>query len=94
MQADGYLYLGIRSKTPGMIASNVFIQRDEEVEILHTSAALGTAVYQIKMDGWHQIQDFTWRCRDTSNSENAKAEREEFLLEEGWVGVNTWLGIP
>lgn len=94
MQADGYLYLGIRSKTPGMIASNVFIQRDEEVGILHTSAALGTAIYQNKMDGWHQTQDFTWRCRDTSNSENAKAEREEFLLEEGWVGVNTWIGTP
>lgn len=94
MQADGYLYLGIRSKTPKMIASNVFIQRGEEIEILHTSAALGTAVYQKDGENWHKSQDFTWKCRDTSNSENAKAEREEFLLEEGWVGVNTWIGTP
>lgn len=94
MQADGYLYLGIRSKTPEMIASNVFIQHAEEIEILHTSTALGTAIYQKEIDGWHQVQDFTWKCRDTSNSENAKAEREKFLLEEGWVGVNTWIGTP
>lgn len=94
MQADGYLYLGIRSKTPEMIASNVFIQRDDEVEILHTSAALGTAIYIKELDGWHQIKDFTWKCRDTSDSDNAKAEREKFLLEEGWGGVNSRIGTP
>ena len=94
MQSEGYLYLGIRSNSPGMIAGNVFIQRNEKIAILHTSAALGTAIYQKGEETWHQIQNFTWRCRDTSNSDIAKAERDAFLLEEGWVAANSRMGTP
>ena len=92
--AGNYLYLGIRSNTPGMIAGNVLIKRGDEIAILHSSAALGTAIYQHGEDSWHQIQNFTWCCRDTSNSESSQADREEFLQDEGWVAVNSRMGIP
>ena len=94
MQAGHYLNLGIRAIESGMIAGNVFIQRGDEILILHISAALGTAVYQQSEDGWYQVQDFTWRCRNTSNSDAARTERAEFLAEEGWLAANSLMGTP
>ncbi len=79
LQAGDFIYLGIRANESGTIAGNVFISRGDEIAILHTSAALGTAIYQQGVDGWQQTQDFTWRCRNTDNSESAQAERAEFL---------------
>ena len=54
--ADGLLYLGIRA--PDMGVGNLFIVRDEEVWILHSSAALGTAIYEQVEDTWQLKQDF------------------------------------
>jgi hypothetical protein len=94
MQAGDYLYLGIRAIESGMVAGNVFIQRGDKIVILHTSAALGTAVYRQSEAGWHQVQDFTWRCRNTSDSDAARAERAKFLAEEGWLAANSFVGAP
>jgi len=94
MQVGDYLYLGIRANESGMIAGNVYIHRDDEIAILHTSAALGTAIYQKGEAGWQQIQDFTWRCRNTGTSESAQAERAEFLQGEGWLAANGRMGTP
>ena len=63
MYASGYLYVGLRTNTPGMVVGNVFIQRGDEIAILHSSAALGTAIYQQGEGVWHQVLDFDWRCR-------------------------------
>jgi hypothetical protein len=94
MQADGYLYLGIRSNTPEMIAGNVFVHHGEEIAILHTSAALGTAIYQQGEDNWQQVQPFVWQCRSTGFGAAAQAERDAFLQEEGWVAANSRMGTP
>jgi hypothetical protein len=94
MHSDGYLYLGIRANKPGMIAGNVLIQRGDEIAILHSSAALGTAIYQRGEQSWQQKQNFTWQCRDTSNSDAANEERRAFLRQEGWVAANSRMGTP
>lgn len=94
LQARDFIYLGIRANESRMIAGNVFIHRGDEIAILHTSAALGTAVYKKGEDGWKQTQDFTWRCRNTGDSESAQAERAEFLKDEGWLAANGLMGIP
>lgn len=94
MHSEGYLYLGIRASTPGMIAANIFIDKGNEIAILHSSAALGTAIYSKEEDGWRQTQAFVWRCRNTGNSEMAEAEREAFLEEEHWVAANSRMGSP
>jgi hypothetical protein len=94
MHSEGYLYLGIRANTPEMIAGNVFIDRGDEIAILHVSAALGTALYERGEDAWYQTQAFVWRCRNTGFSEQAQAEREAFLEEEHWVSVNGRMGTP
>jgi hypothetical protein len=94
MSADGYLYLAIRAITREMIVANVFIDRGGEIAILHSSAALGTALYRGGPETWEQTQAFVWRCRRTDNSEAAKAERAAFLEEEHWVAANALMGSP
>jgi C-terminal processing protease CtpA/Prc len=94
MRNGEYLYLGIRAKAPGMIVGNIFIEQNNQVSILHASAALGTAVYQKGSDAWQQSQDFSWSCRKTDNSEAALAERGAFLQSEGWVASNSRMGTP
>jgi formylglycine-generating enzyme required for sulfatase activity len=94
MRAEDYLYLGIRVTETGMVAGNVFIQRGDEISVLHTSAALGTVVYQKTETDWRKIQDFTWCCRSTGNGEAAQAERAEFLQDEGWLAANGLMGTP
>jgi len=95
LMANGeFLYVGIRAKEPGTIAANVFIQSGDEITIMHSSAALGTAVYKRSDDTWQQVKDFTWRCRNTGNSEAAQAERTGFLHEEGWLAANGLMGTP
>jgi formylglycine-generating enzyme required for sulfatase activity len=94
MQNGGFLYVGIRANESGMIAGNVHIQRGDEIWVLHSSAALGTAIYQKTEKDWQKVQDFTWRCRNTGNSPSAQAERAEFLLEEGWLAGNGRMGTP
>ena len=91
---EGYLYLGIRANTQEMIVGNVFIEHGDEIVILHSSAALGTAAYQKEADRWQQTRGFVWRCRDTRDSEVGRAEREAFLQEEGWLAANSRMGAP
>ncbi len=94
LQTVDYLYLGIQANTFGMIAGNLFIHQGNEIAILHSSAALGTAIYLKDEYSWKQIQDFTWCCRSTGNSESAQIERVEFLHEEGWLAANGRMGTP
>jgi hypothetical protein len=89
-----FLYVGIRANGPGMIAANIFIQSGDEIFILHSSAALGTAIYQQGEDGWQQTQNFIWRCRSTSHGDAAQAERDAFLQQEGWIAANGRMGTP
>ena len=75
MHAGGYLYLGIRSATREAFATNIYVEDNDQVRILHASAALGTAIYQQGTDSWEQTRAFDWKCRGSSNSEAAAAAR-------------------
>jgi hypothetical protein len=92
MQVEGYLYLAIRADTPDMIVGNIFIDRGDEIAILHASAALGTALYQKGIDAWQLTQEFDWRCRRTDDGQEAQAERQAFLEQEAWVAANSRMG--
>ncbi len=94
MQDDDYLYLGVRSVTPEMIGANVFIEEGGLIRILHTSAALGTAVYQQNNNIWQQTQEFDWQCRSTSSSAAAQAERAAYLEQNHWLAANSRMGTP
>jgi hypothetical protein len=92
--SEGFLYLAIRANTSELIVGNVYLDRGEEIVLLHASAALGTAVYRREGERWRLERDFVWRCRDTSSSPAAQDERAAFLREEGWVATNSRIGTP
>jgi hypothetical protein len=94
MHHEGFLYVGIRANPPDMILGNIFIGQENQISILHSSAALGTAIYEKRSDTWDQIQAFSWRCRSSSDSPSAIAEREAFLQDEHWVANNSRIGAP
>jgi len=94
MHGEGYLYLGIRANTTDMIVGNIFVDRGDEIAVLHTSAALGTAIYQKDAEIWQQTQGFSWCCRSTNSHDAAQAERDAFLQQEHWVSINSRMGTP
>ncbi|MBN2043795.1 MAG: hypothetical protein JW757_02145 [Anaerolineales bacterium] len=94
MHAEGVLYLAIRASAPEIIMANIFVQRGDQISILHSSAALGMAKYAPSGGVWNLTQNFTWRCRDTGFSQAAQAERDEFWQQEGWLAANARMGTP
>lgn len=86
------LFLAVRAAGAGMIAGNVFISSGDQVAVLHTSAALGTAFYQQEGDLYRKVKDFEWCCRSRIDDQAALAAREAFYAQDGWLGVNSFLG--
>ena len=94
MQDGEYLYVGIRASGAGSGVSSICMVRGDKVAILHSSAALGTAVYERGEAVWEQTQGFSWRCRSTSDAPSAQEERDRFMQEEGWLANNGRMGAP
>jgi len=94
MQNGGYLYLGIRAHIRNVSVWSVCLDRGDEIAVLHSSAALGTAVYKRTESGWQRARTFAWTLRDTSNSETAHQGRKQFLEEEGWLASLGTMGKP
>ena len=92
LHSDNHLYLAIKATSPEMITANVFLASGERINILHTSAALGTAIYQPEGDTWRQTRDFEWCCRSTIDNGSARAVREAFYHTENWMGINSFNG--
>ncbi|MCJ7716369.1 MAG: formylglycine-generating enzyme family protein [Anaerolineales bacterium] len=94
IKAKGYLYLGVNAIGGEMVGANIFLQQGDTVKIVHTSAALGTAFFEYIEESWQLIQDFSWRCRNTGDSDADKEERVLFLEQEGWLAANSRMGNP
>ena len=92
MHAGGYLFLGIRGK-PEPVTS-ICLDQAEQVSILHSSAAIGTAVYKPGEGVWELIRDFEWCCRETTDSPQAQEALGKHLQDEDWVANNGRAGVP
>ena len=86
------LFLGIRNMGGEMIAGNVFLEQDDRIIIMHSSAALGTAIYEVEGEDYRKIKDFEWCCRSKVDNEAARFAREMFYEDEGWLGQNSFIG--
>lgn len=78
MQAAGTLYVAVEGNEVGAV--NVVIATAAEVWILHSSAALGSALYKPDTEVWQLVHGFGWCCRDRNND----TDRLALLDEEGW----------
>jgi len=84
---DGYLYLGIRSRDMGF--GSICTTNDDQVSVLHSSAGLGTAIFERDGDDWLRTQQFSYCCWGAPESEVA-----DFLQREGWVASLGTQGVP
>jgi formylglycine-generating enzyme required for sulfatase activity len=88
MHDDGYLYLGIRSRALGY--GSICVAQGDQISILHSSAALGTAVFEKDEHDWKRTRQFAWCCRSLTDH----SQREEHLQREGWSASIGYLGTP
>jgi len=78
MYEDDVIYVALESTAIGAV--NLLIATEDEVWILHSSAALGSALY-LPADGmWELSHGFDWCCRSATN----ESSRLQLLDEEGW----------
>ncbi|MEQ1891507.1 MAG: hypothetical protein ABL998_03100 [Planctomycetota bacterium] len=96
LRHDGKLvYLGLRGPKPGW--THVYLGGEDEVRVLHASAALGTATYQKDdLGAWQPTRAFpardAWKLRSAELTPQMKVAREEHLIAERWVASNTSMG--
>ncbi len=87
MHNDGYLYLGIQSREMGY--GSICTADDNQVSILHSSAGLGTAIFERDGPDWRRIQQFSFCCWEAYQS-----ELNAFLQRDGWVASVGTKGVP
>lgn len=90
MHSNGFLMLGIPTGPSPVVT--IFLQKDNDVYLCHSSAALGTAIFRKNGNTYERVQSFAWYCRDTSMNESAQNARANFLQANGWVGTNGSMG--
>jgi hypothetical protein len=85
---QGELFLGLQSSE--LSYGSVCIAQDDQIKILHSSAALGTAIYQKDESQWNLTQEFSWCCR----SMFPVSQSEALYNREGWLASTGRLGKP
>jgi hypothetical protein len=89
LQHDGnFLYVAIVSRIGGT-ASICTTNGGSDVQVLHASAALGSAGFELKDEKWTMTRGFTWTNRDTGESSEAMADRKKFLSSQQWFANAT-----
>lgn len=79
------LFLGITSERPGF--ASLCVTQNEDVHVLHASAALGAITYRRSGDAWQSADTaFRYGMRNTALDDEARAQRAAYLNEHGWVG--------
>jgi len=88
IHTDGSLYLGVRHARLGAV--NLVVAQDGRVRVLHSSAALGSAFYDLQDDGtWMMEHGFEWCCRVPSD----EAGRAALSASEGWTATIGGAGV-
>jgi hypothetical protein len=87
MHDQGRLYIGMRAHI-----GSLCLDGGGTIAVLHSSASLGTAVYEKGEAGWKRTREFDWTCRDASDSPEARQAREEHFKRERWVARRGRMG--
>jgi hypothetical protein len=92
MRDADYLYAGITSDRQGF-ASLCLATANDEVHVLHASAALGAITYRRTGSAWNAADTaFTYSMRSPALDSVARAERAAYLAAHGWVASTIRMG--
>ncbi|MEN8113668.1 MAG: hypothetical protein ABFS21_04720 [Actinomycetota bacterium] len=78
MHDQDVLFVALESDAVGAV--NLVLATEDEVWILHSSAALGSALYLRGPEVWELSHGFAWCCRSATDD----SPRMQLLEEEGW----------
>ncbi|WP_425390523.1 hypothetical protein [Ekhidna sp.] len=70
------------------MASLCICDEQNEVTVLHASAALGQILYKKEGDRWVTNQKFDWKMREVDMKDATITKRNQYLKINGW-GANT-----
>jgi len=90
LRSDDYLYLAVRGNfdAPQDVVSAVCLARGDQVFILHSSASLGTAIFQRDAAQWEATQTFDWALNELPTDPTAaEQQRQTFLAENRWLAT-------
>jgi hypothetical protein len=90
MFTDETLYVALDGGAVGAV--NLAIATGDEIWILHSSAALGSALYVHEGSTWTLSHAFNWCCRSTTDD----TDRRNLLDEESWqanIGFTGDVGV-
>jgi hypothetical protein len=85
------LFIGVSGSKDGW--AHVYVSENEQIHVLHASAALGKAVYKRSNAGsWQPVQGFDWALRQTDRSEETEKARSAYFDAQGWLANNNLTG--
>jgi len=88
LRHDGrFLYIAIVGTKPGF--PSVCVARGDSIRILHSSAALGSALYVRDGDEWQQRQKLNFSLRSGDVSETGMKAIADYISANGWVATNS-----
>ncbi len=90
LRSGDYLYLAVRVNfaAPQDVVSAVCLARGDQVFILHSSASLGTAIFQRDAAQWEATQTFAWALGEPPTDPTAaEQQRQTFLAESRWLAT-------
>lgn len=86
-------YLRIAVKSEELYVASLCICNDQnEVIVLHASAALGQIVYKRDGGKWTTGEKFDWQMRETGMDASTIAKRTNYLEVNGWVANTMRMG--
>jgi hypothetical protein len=80
-------------RTNGHSVGHVYLQKADELHVLHASGSLGRAVYVPAANGGWELRDaFEWTARDpalfpTVTAATQGSQRDALFFEQGWAGT-------
>jgi hypothetical protein len=84
---DQFLYIGIVGAKAGF--PSICVSRGDSIRILHSSAALGSALYVRDGDAWQQRSKFNFALRSGDVSAAGMKAIADYLNANGWVATNS-----
>ena len=86
-----HLYVGITSERQGF--ASLCIAKNDDVHILHASAALGAVTYRRSGDVWQSADTaFRYGMRNTALDDSARSQRAAYLAQHGWLASTVRMG--
>jgi len=72
--------------------AHVYLHRQDTIQVMHASAALGEAKYIKQNQLWRNIESFQWALREKEYNDELARKQQDHYLKHGWVANNNNMG--